>query len=252
MYFASATQSSSRPNVGGHSTGHARIASQLSPVTAVIMPVALYNQYGSPPCALVRMVARHLGVELELRNLNLFTGEHLKPEYLKLNPYHKVPTMEDDGFILYESSPICTYLCNKFAPASSLYPACPRSRAQVDQVLATITSTIQPHYFAFLKPCFFDNHKPTPEEIAAFEENVLASFENHVGKDGGYAVGDGLTLADFSLVAHLTLCFEFPVVQVDKFPRLKAYYERIKAELPYFDEINKQSLDLLKECLREL
>ncbi|XP_077551291.1 glutathione S-transferase 4-like [Haemaphysalis longicornis] len=216
------------------------------------MPVALYNQYGSPPCGLVRMVARHLDVELELRNLDMFKGEHLKPEYLTLNPYHKAPTLDDDGFILYESSAICTYLCNKFKPASSLNPSCPKSRAMVDQILATITSTIQPHYFAFFKPRFFDLKKPTPEDIAAFEENVLSSFDNHVGKDGGYAVGDMLTLADLSLAAHLTLCLELPVLRVDKFPRLKAYYERIKAELPYFDEINKPGIDLLNERLKGL
>ncbi|KAH9382633.1 hypothetical protein HPB48_023181 [Haemaphysalis longicornis] len=56
------------------------------------------------------------------------------------------------------SSAICTYLCNKFAPASSLNPSCPKSRALVDQVLATITSTIQPHYFTFFVSDFISEH----------------------------------------------------------------------------------------------
>ncbi|XP_075539613.1 glutathione S-transferase 4-like [Dermacentor variabilis] len=216
------------------------------------MPVALYNQYGSPPCAFVRMVARHVGVDLELRNLDMFKGDHVTPEYLKLNPYHKAPTIDDNGFILYESSAIAYYLINKYAPSSTLCPSCPKLRAQVDQVLATVTSTIQPHYFAFFKPRFFDLKHPTPEEFAAFEENVLGGLQNHVGKDGGYAVGDSLTLADLTLLAHLTLCQELPVLRRDRFPRLRAFYTSVKTTLPYFDEINNQGIDLLNERLEGL
>lgn len=133
------------------------------------MPVALYNQNGSPPCALVRMVAKHLNAELELRNLDLFKGEHLTAQFMKLNPYHRAPTLDDDGFILYESSAICCYLCNKYAPSSSLYPACPRKKALVDQVLATITSTIQPHYFAFFIRCVCFSYTSWNNHLYAFE-----------------------------------------------------------------------------------
>lgn len=62
------------------------------------------------------------------------------------------------------------------------------------------------------KPRLYKLKKPTPEEISAFEENVLASFQNHIGKDGGYAVSDTLTLADLSLVAHLTMCYEVRIL----------------------------------------
>ncbi|KAL1426025.1 hypothetical protein MTO96_003494 [Rhipicephalus appendiculatus] len=216
------------------------------------MPVTLYNQYGSPPCGFVRMVARHVGVDLELYNIDMFKGDHLTPEYLKLNPYHKAPTIDDDGFILYESSAIAYYLINKYAPASTLYPSCPKLRAQVDQVLATVTSTIQPHYFTFFKPRFFDLQSPTAKEFVAFEENVLDALHNHVGNNCGYAVGNCLTLADLTLLAHLTLCLELPVLRRDRFPRLQEYYASIKAELPYFNEINQQGIDILKERLKGL
>lgn len=216
------------------------------------MPVALYNQHGSPPCGLVRMVAKHLNIELELRNLDLLKGENFTAQFRKLNPYQRAPTLDDDGFILYESSAICYYLCNKYAPSSSIYPASPRSRALVDQILATITSTIQPHYFAFFKPRLYKLKKPTPEEISAFEENVLASFQNHIGKDGGYAVGDTLTLADLSLVAHLTMCYELQAVRSEKFPKLEAYYDRIKTQLPYFEDVNREAMIKRNELLKGL
>nr|XP_037277694.1 glutathione S-transferase 1-like [Rhipicephalus microplus] len=185
------------------------------------MPYTLYNLYGSPPCATVRMLAKHIGVDLELKNVDPFKREHLTPEYLKLNPFHKVPTFSDDGFIIYESSAICYYLLRKHAPSSDLYPDCPRTRARVDQALATITSTIQPHYFKFFRPRFYELTKPTPEDVEQFEENVIKGFE-HVLREGNYVLGDKLSLADLSLVAHLTLVFEVPFLNGDKYPKLKA------------------------------
>ncbi|KAM7312308.1 glutathione S-transferase 1 [Ixodes scapularis] len=208
------------------------------------MPVDLYNLYGSPPCGLVRMLAKHIGVELNVKNVNLAKGENRTPEFLKMNPFHKVPTIDDDGFVLYESTAICYYLLNKYAPDSELYPKCPRGRARVDQVLATMTSTIQPPFMAFFRPRFFTQSKPTDEEVKALEENVLQGIETLVG-DGNYALGDKLTLADLSLMAHLSLLAEIPVFDSGKFPKVAAYYERLKAELPYYEEINRPGISAL-------
>lgn len=48
------------------------------------MPVTLYNQFGSPPCGLVRMTAKQVGVDVVLKNLDMFKGEHRTPEYAKV------------------------------------------------------------------------------------------------------------------------------------------------------------------------
>ncbi|KAH6931967.1 hypothetical protein HPB50_001857 [Hyalomma asiaticum] len=215
------------------------------------MPYTLYNLYGSPPCALVRMLAKHIGVDLDLKNLDAFNREHLTPEYLKINPFHKIPTISDDGFIVYESSAICYYLLRKHAPESELYPNCARTRAGIDQALATITSTIQPHYFKFFRPRFFEHTKPSAEELEQFEENVVKGFE-HVLGEGNYVLGDKLSLADLSLVAHLTLVMEMPFLDADKYPKLKAYYNRLKAELPYFEEVNRQGISGLRSLTSAL
>ncbi|XP_037514398.1 glutathione S-transferase 1 [Rhipicephalus sanguineus] len=205
------------------------------------MGYTLYNFNGSPPCATVRMLAKHIGVDLELKTVDTFKKEQFAPEYLKLNPFHKIPTLSDDGFIVYESSAICYYLLRKHAPESELYPDCPRVRAHIDQALATISSTIQPHYFEFFKPRFYELTKPTAEDMEQFEENVIKGFE-HVLGDGNYVLGDKLSLADLSLVAHLTIVLEVPFLNAEKYPKLKAYYNRLKAQLPYFEEVNRQGI----------
>ncbi|XP_077534967.1 glutathione S-transferase 1-like [Haemaphysalis longicornis] len=215
------------------------------------MPYVLYNVYGSPPCGLVRMLAKHLGIELELKNVDLFKKENLTPEYLKINPFHKVPSFSDDGFIIYESSAICYYLLRKHAPDSELYPNCPKTRARIDQALATVTSTIQPLYFDFMRPRFYQLKKPTTEELAFFEEKVVTGFEHVIG-DGKFVLGDKLSLADLSVVAHLTLALEAPFLDAGKYPKLKSYYERVKAQLPYFNEINEPGIEALAKLAAEL
>lgn len=49
---------------------------------------ALYHTDGSAPCRAVRMLAKEIGVELELRNLDIFAGDNMKPEFLEVGVSH--------------------------------------------------------------------------------------------------------------------------------------------------------------------
>lgn len=99
------------------------------------MPVDLYSMAPSAPCRSVLMTAKALGVDVNVKPVNLFAGEHMTPEFLKLNPQHNVPTIDDDGFVLNESRAICTYLVRKYGKDDSLYPKDVQKRALVDQRL---------------------------------------------------------------------------------------------------------------------
>uniref|UniRef100_A0A131XQ22 Putative glutathione s-transferase n=1 Tax=Hyalomma excavatum TaxID=257692 RepID=A0A131XQ22_9ACAR len=200
------------------------------------MPVLLYNLVGSPPCSFIRCLAKEIGVELNLRDLDFAKGEHRSEEFLKLNPFHKVPTIDDNGFIVYESNAIAYYLLRKYAPESSLYPTCIKTRTRIDQVLAAASGNIHPNLGAFFRPRYFQGTKPSEDEVKTFEENVLKSLEHLVG-DNKFAVGDKLTIADLCLLGHVTVCLEFPYVDKSKYPKLAAYYERMKSALTYFEEI---------------
>ncbi|KMQ84643.1 glutathione s-transferase, partial [Lasius niger] len=99
------------------------------------MPIDLYQLPASAPCRAVRLTAAAVGVDLNLKPLDLTAGEHLKPEFLKMNPQHTIPTLDDNGFYLWESRAIMTYLANRYGKDDSLYPKDPKKRAVVDQRL---------------------------------------------------------------------------------------------------------------------
>lgn len=95
----------------------------------------LFHTPGSPPSRSVLMTIRNLGLEVDIQIVDLATGEHLTPEFVKLNPMHQVPVLVDVDFVLSESRAIQAYLVNSKKPGSDLYPSDPQTRAIVDQLL---------------------------------------------------------------------------------------------------------------------
>ena len=91
----------------------------------------IYGSDLSSPSNKVRFAANALGLKYEYVKVNLREGEHRKPEFLKLNPVGKIPAIDDDGFVLFESNAIIRYLADK--NNSDLYPKPLKERAVVDE-----------------------------------------------------------------------------------------------------------------------
>ena len=91
----------------------------------------IYGTELSSPSNKVKFVANELGLEYEYKSVNLISGENKLEEHLKLHPAGKVPVIDDDGFVLFESNAIIRYLAVK--SDSPLYPAGTKQRALVDQ-----------------------------------------------------------------------------------------------------------------------
>jgi len=76
----------------------------------------------------VLIALREKGIDGELVPVDMAKGAHRAPEYLALNPYGRVPTLVEDGFVLYESTAILEYL-EAAHPTPALVPADARGRA---------------------------------------------------------------------------------------------------------------------------
>lgn len=107
----------------------------------------LYSFSGS--CAL----ATHIVLEWigKPYTVELIQKEDLaKPAYRKLNPNAKVPTIDEDGWVLYENAAILNYLADKYPEARLGGDGTPRGRAEVNRWLAIINSDMHPTF----KPLF--------------------------------------------------------------------------------------------------
>ncbi|WP_287877118.1 glutathione S-transferase family protein [Aquitalea sp.] len=80
----------------------------------------------------VLLVAQQLGIKLELISVDLFRGEQNTPPFLKLNPNHQVPVLDDEGYVLWESYAIMQYLA-ELAQNKSLYSGTAQERANVSR-----------------------------------------------------------------------------------------------------------------------
>jgi glutathione S-transferase len=77
------------------------------------MTITLYELQPSPHARKVRLLAAELGILLNKVPVDPRIGETRTREYLAMNPNGRVPTLEEDGFVLYESPAILKYLSAK-------------------------------------------------------------------------------------------------------------------------------------------
>jgi len=157
----------------------------------------------------VLLVATHLGVPLERVLVDLPKGEQRGPAHLRVNPNGRVPVLDDDGFVLWESRAIMQYLAER-TPGQTLLPTDARGRADVIRWLYWCAA----HMAAANTILVFENFvKPLrgeatdPAEVARGE----AQFAQHASvldahlADKAWVTQDRLTLADFSLAASFAL-----------------------------------------------
>ncbi|CAN7938051.1 unnamed protein product, partial [Ixodes hexagonus] len=170
------------------------------------MTIELYHTPGSPPCTYVRVLARKLGIQLDLHKIDLMAKEQLKPEFVKLNPQHTVPTLNDNGFVLWESRAIALYLLDKYAPDSPLYPKDVQKRALVNRLVFFESGSFYQAQMGYFRPRWFKGQDPGSDLKETYDK-ALASAVTLLG-DKPFLAGDNLTLADVGLVCSLGIAIE--------------------------------------------
>ncbi|XP_055551701.1 glutathione S-transferase 1 isoform X2 [Wyeomyia smithii] len=201
-----------------------------------------YYLPGSAPCRAVQMTAAAVGVELNLKLTNLMAGEHLKPEFIKLNPQHTIPTLVDGDFSLWESRAIQGYLVDKYGKDDKLYPKDPKKRALVNQRLYFDMGTLYQRFGDYWYPQIFAKQPANPDNLKKMEEAV--GFLNTFLEGQQYAAGADLTIADLSLAASAAT-YEVAGFDFSKYPNVQAWLERCKKNAPGYD-LNQAGADEFK------
>ena len=107
------------------------------------MVITLY--YAPVTCAMVTwIVLNEVKAEFETINLNFKMKEHRKPEYLNINPFHKVPTLIVDGKMLSENIAIIQWINSNF-PQKKVLPIDRWDYFKAISLLSWCSSGIHPY-----------------------------------------------------------------------------------------------------------
>ena len=188
--------------------------------------IKLYTFHLSTNGRKVHMALEEAKAAYEISPVNLMKGEQKNPEYLKLNPNGKVPTIIDDGLVMWESVAILLYLAEKF-PAANLLPAAVADRARAFQ-----WSVWQPTTFGAPASTLFRQMRFTPEDKR--DQKVIDQARAEVAKNteiltGGLQGRDYLagtfSIADMALIPYLYVLAELGMLPA----AVDAYYKRLAA-----------------------
>jgi len=205
------------------------------------MAPKLYFIDASPPVRGTLLTIKALGIDVELIPVNLMTGEHLTPEYLKMNPQHTVPTLKDGDFVVWDSHAINAYLVGKYGKDDSLYPKNLEKRATIDQRMYFDCGVLFARVGAIVAPIIKEGVKTIPKEKQEALVQAYDTLETFLdGKE--YIAGNQLSIADFSTVAVLTTADVVAPLPPNKLPNVRRWLSKMQA-LPYYKEANQVGLD---------
>ena len=185
--------------------------------------------YGIPASRASRSLwmLEELGVPYENVPTN-FIGDAQKPDYLKLNPNGKIPTLvDDDGTVVWESLAINLYLAMKYGKGG-LWPASQADQGRAIQwSLWAMTTVESPLMLVLMNRAFL----PEAQRDAAKAEEGVRGLEKPLGVlDGALAgrdslLGGGFSVADLNVASVLSWAPTLGKVDLSSWPRAKAWLE---------------------------
>jgi glutathione S-transferase len=189
----------------------------------------LWGRTNSANVMKVLWLLDELGIPFERIDAGGAFGRTETPAYRRMNPLGLVPTLEQDGFSLFESNAILRYLCNSEAGGDGFYPTAPRARAVVDAWLDfQQTALNRPQGIVF-----WGLVRTPPEQRDNAAISAAVAETGHVWglldtqlAERAYVGGATLSIADLSFGVHAHRWFVMPIARPDS-PHLRAWYDRL-------------------------
>ena len=167
-------------------------------------------------------------IEFKREDIGGKFGGNDKPEYLKLNPNGKVPTLVDGDTVVWESNTILRYICNKQG-SNGFYPTDAAARSEVDRWLDWQLASLNNPYLGI----FREAKKPAAERAPSWAQDAkemkaqLDILEGGMGSRAWIA-GNAMTIADICLGPIVHRCLDFPV-DLPGLAGVRAWREKIAA-----------------------
>jgi glutathione S-transferase len=150
------------------------------------------------------MVLEEIGAPFELVFLDRARNAHKAPEYLKLNPHGRIPTLMDGDLVLYEAVAICLHLTDRH-PSAGLAPEIGSvERAHFYKWLIYLTNTVQAEMAIYFHPDRWADGEANAASVKRHAETRMGEMfdrmEVGLAKGGPYLLGTRFTAADLYLL----------------------------------------------------
>ena len=170
-----------------------------------------------------------LGLKYERIDAGMEHGVTKSAEYMKMNPNSLVPTIDDDGFILWESHSIVRYLAAKHG-AGTLCPTDLQARADAERWMDwafTFQNAMRAVFWGLIRT------PPEKRDMKSIEEGRRRSAELLAAPEGvlagrQYITGNSFTMGDIPLGCEVQRWMRVPIERA-RFPNVEAWFERLRA-----------------------
>jgi glutathione S-transferase len=187
----------------------------------------------SPLSRSMRVVwfCEEMGLDYQLETVEMFSAAMQRPEYLAVNPLGKVPAIEDDGFVLWETSAILQYLDAKYGGGRLIPPLDTPAGALATQWLGygeNPLTVIMGEIAAHSGPMPEDRRIPALVERGQQIAPTLVHVVEQALGEQEWILGDNFSAADIMLVFGLMIADHLGYVNDDS-PRVRTYLDRAMA-----------------------
>lgn len=199
----------------------------------------------------VTWTANELGLEYNRHNVGGTFGKLESEDYKQMNPNSRIPTIEDEGKILWESNAIVRYLAAKH-DQGGLWPSEPAIRALADQWMDWMQTTVGPDFFfifqQMIRKADTDRDQDAVEQAAERLGQTYTLLDHHL-VSRNYITGDSFSMGDIPLGAT---CFRYFNLNLPRpsLPHVTAWYERLQKRPAFREHVMIPFGASLEEWLR--
>lgn len=196
--------------------------------------IKLYDYPRCPYCRKVRIALAEKGIEYKRINVDLIRREQKSEEFLKINPYGKVPVLVDNGFTVYESSVINEYIEERY-PHSPLMPPTPAERARARILVDFCETRFHPSWFNVYMEIVLKEESNRDEDLInrSYDELDRHMYRLNEELEGREYLAGKYSLADIAFTPRLALFDQLGIEIPAEFTNVAEWMERIKRRPSY-------------------
>ena len=202
--------------------------------------LTLWGRTNSSNVMKVTWLLGELDLPYERIDAGLAFGRTAMPEYRAMNPLGVVPSLEDDDYTLFESNVICRYLCNAYAPKSTLLPQDPKGRARVEAWMdfqQTAVNAAQSTVFQGLVRIPPEKRNWEAIHAAIATGNKVWGLLDARLESLFYIAMNDFTLADIAFGVHVHRWLNLDIPGRVEMPNLTAWYKRLLERPAYVKHV---------------